>query len=194
MKTIAILAAVFAAAITLRGADYKIDPAHSGAGFSVRHMMVSNVKGQFSKVAGTVSYAENNPAATSVEASIDVTSINTNEPKRDAHLKSPDFFDAEKFPTITFKSKRAVKGGRGLLLTGDLTMRGVTREVTLDVEISPEVKGMRPASFVRGANATTRINRKDFGLNWNRALEAGGFVVGEEVAISIDIEAHRAAN
>jgi polyisoprenoid-binding protein YceI len=95
---------------------------------------------------------------------------------------------------MTFKSKKAVKGGRGLLLTGDLTMHGVTKEVTLDVEVSPEVKGMRPGLLVRGANATTKINRKDFGLNWNRAIEAGGVVVGEEVSITIDIEANRTAS
>lgn len=194
MRTTTILAAAVAAAFTLHGADYRIDSAHSGASFSVKHMMVSNVKGQFSKVAGTISYDEKNPTAISVEATIDVTTINTNEPKRDAHLKSADFFDVEKFPTMTFKSKKAVKGGRGLLLTGDLTMHGVTKEVTLDVEVSPEMKGMRPGVLVRGANATTKVNRKDFGLNWNRAIEAGGVVVGEEVSISIDVEANRTAN
>jgi len=175
----------------LSAAEYKIDSSHSSAGFSVKHLMVSNVKGQFSKVTGTILYDEKKPEATSVEASIDVTTINTNEPKRDAHLKSPDFFEVEKYPTMTFKSKKAVKGGRGLLLTGDLTMHGVTKEVTLDVEISPEVKGMRPGMLVRGANATAKINRKDFGLTWNRAIETGGVVVGEEVLISIDIEANR---
>lgn len=194
MRTMTILAAAVAAAFTLHGAEYKIDSAHSGASFSVKHMMVSNVKGQFSKVAGTISYDEKNPTATMVEATIDVTTINTNEPKRDTHLKSADFFDVEKFPAMTFKSKKAVKGGRGLLLTGDLTMHGVTKEVTLDVEVSPEVKGMRPGLLVRGANATTKINRKDFGLNWNRAIEAGGVVVGEEVSITIDIEANRTAS
>ncbi len=188
------LAMVAYAAMAAQAAEYKIDTSHSGASFSVKHMMVSNVKGQFSKVTGTISYDEAKPQALAVDASIDVTTINTNEPKRDAHLKSADFFEVEKFPTMTFKSKKAVKGGRGLLLTGDLTMHGVTKEVTLDVEISPEVKGMRPGVMVRGANATAKINRKDFGLNWNRAIEAGGLVVGEEVSISIDIEANRSAN
>lgn len=183
-----------AAAVAALGADYKIDSSHSSAGFSVKHMMVSNVKGQFSKVTGTISYDEARPEATVVEASVDVTTINTNEPKRDAHLKSPDFFDVEKFPTMTFKSKKAAKGGRGLLLTGDLTMHGVTKEVTLDVEVSPEVKGMRPGVLVRGANATAKLSRKEFGLNWNRAIEAGGVVVGDEVLITIDIEANRSAN
>ncbi len=187
-----ILAVTVAAAFSLQAAEYKIDSAHSGAGFTVKHMMVSNVKGQFSKVAGVVNYDDQNPGAASVDATIDVTTINTNEPKRDTHLKSPDFFEVEKFPTMTFKSKKAVKGGRGLLLTGDLTMKGVTKEVTLDVEVSPEVKGMRPNTFVRGANATTKVNRKDFGLTWNRAIETGGVVVSDEVLISIDIEANRA--
>lgn len=192
MNKTTILTMALAAAATLAGAEYKIDTAHSSAGFSVKHLMVSNVKGQFSKVAGVINYDDANPAAATAEATIDVTTVNTNEPKRDAHLKSADFFDVEKFPSMTFKSKKAAKGGRGLLLTGDLTLHGVTKEVTLDVEVSQEIKGMRPNTFVRGANATTKINRKDFGLTWNRALEAGGVVVGEEVQISIDIEAMRA--
>lgn len=192
MNKTTILTMALAAAATLAGAEYKIDTAHSSAGFSVKHLMVSNVKGQFSKVAGVINYDDANPATATAEATIDVTTVNTNEPKRDAHLKSADFFDVEKFPSMTFKSKKAAKGGRGLLLTGDLTLHGVTKEVTLDVEVSPEIKGMRPNTFVRGANATTKINRKDFGLTWNRALEAGGVVVGEEVQISIDIEAMRA--
>lgn len=192
MNKTTILTMALAAAATLAGAEYKIDTAHSSAGFSVKHLMVSNVKGQFSKLAGVINYDDANPATATAEATIDVTTVNTNEPKRDAHLKSADFFDVEKFPSMTFKSKKAAKGGRGLLLTGDLTLHGVTKEVTLDVEVSPEIKGMRPNTFVRGANATTKINRKDFGLTWNRALEAGGVVVGEEVQISIDIEAMRA--
>lgn len=191
MKT---MATIVFAAMAAQAADYKIDTAHSGASFSVKHLMVSNVKGQFSKVTGTISYDEAKPETLVVDATIDVTTINTNEPKRDAHLKSADFFEVEKFPTMTFKSKKAVKGGRGLMLTGDLAMHGVTKEVTLDVELSPEVKGMRPGMMVRGANATAKINRKDFGLNWNRAVEAGGVVVGEEVSISIDIEANRSSN
>lgn len=192
MNKTTILTMALAAAATLAGAEYKIDTAHSSAGFSVKHLMVSNVKGQFSKLAGVINYDDANPATATAEATIDVTTVNTNEPKRDAHLKSADFFDVEKFPSMTFKSKKAAKGGRGLLLTGDLTLHGVTKEVTLDVEVSQEIKGMRPNTFVRGANATTKINRKDFGLTWNRALEAGGVVVGEEVQISIDIEAMRA--
>jgi polyisoprenoid-binding protein YceI len=192
MNVKTIFTVAFAATFSLQAAEYKIDSAHSSAGFSVKHMMVSTVKGQFSKVAGMINYDEKDPGATSVEATIDVTTINTNELKRDTHLKSPDFFEVEKFPAMTFKSKKAEKGGRGLLLTGELSMHGVTKEVVLDVEVSQEMKGMRPNTFVRGANATTKINRKDFGLNWNRALDAGGVVVSDEVHVSIDIEANRA--
>jgi len=173
--------------------DYKIDSAHSRAHFSVRHMMVSNVRGEFSKVTGTVSYDEKNPAAISVEASIDAVTINTSEQKRDDHLRSPDFFDVAKFPAITFKSKSARKTADGLALTGDLTIHGVTKEVVLNVENpSAELKDARGGAR-RGASATTKINRKDFGLTWNRVLEAGGVTVGDEVSITIDIEATRPA-
>jgi polyisoprenoid-binding protein YceI len=172
----------------LAAADYKIDAAHSSAQFTVKHMMVSNVKGEFTKLSGTVSYDENKPEATAAQATIDVTTVNTREPRRDDHLRSADFFDAAKFPTMTFQSKKAAKTASGLALTGDLTMHGVTKEIVLQVEgITPEVK--HPSgSFVRGASASTRISRKDFGLLWNRALEAGGVVVSDEVLITIDLE------
>lgn len=167
---------------------WNLDPAHSNAQFSVRHLMISNVKGEFTKVSGTVSLDPARPETLAAEATIDVSTINTREPDRDAHLKSADFFDVAKYPTIAFKSKSAAKSSGGLKLTGDLTIHGVTRGVTLDVEgPTPPLKD--PWGFTRvGASATTRINRKDFGLTWNQALETGGFVVGDEIKITLDVE------
>ena len=172
---------------------YQIDSAHSAAHFSVRHLMVSNVRGEFTKLSGTVVYDAANPANSSLEARVEVASISTREPQRDAHLKSPDFFDAEKFPELTFRSKQVVNEGDEWKVKGDLTIHGVTREVTLAVEgPTPEVKD--PWGGYRiGATAETKIHRKDFGLIYNMALEAGGVVVGDEVKISIEIEAMRQA-
>ncbi len=167
---------------------WKIDPAHSHAQFSVRHLMISNVKGEFTEVNGQVRFDPGQPQDLEGEAQINVNTINTREPDRDKHLKSADFFDAENYPAITFKSKRAEKGADGLKLTGDLTIRGATREVTLEVEgPTPPVKD--PWGFTRvGASASTKINRKDFGLTWNQALETGGVMVGDEVKITLDVE------
>lgn len=192
MKTQAAFVA-FALALSAGAATYNIDTAHSSATFKVRHMMISNVTGEFGKTSGTVEYDAANPAAAKINATIDATTINTREPKRDAHLKSADFFDVEKFPTITFVSKRVeLLGAQKYRAIGDLTMHGVTKEVALNVETTPEIKDPQGRSRF-GASATTRINRKDFGLNWNRAMEAGGLVVGEEVDISIDVELIRQA-
>lgn len=168
--------------------QWRIDGAHSAAHFSVRHMMVANVRGHFGKISGTAAWDPSDPSKASVEVTIDVNSIDTREPKRDAHLKSPDFFDAANHPTMTFKSKRVERAGEGRLrLIGDLTIRGVTREVVFDVEgPSQEIPSPRGARI--GATATTRINRKDFGITWNRALDAGGVVVGDEVQITVDVE------
>ncbi|GIU79045.1 MAG: polyisoprenoid-binding protein [Bryobacteraceae bacterium] len=194
LKTLSALALFLAAAPAALAQSYTIDGAHSKAQFSVRHMMVSNVRGEFTKVKGTVVYDEKNPAAIKIDAVIDVASINTGEPKRDEHLKSPDFFDVAKYPTITFRSKSARKTANGLAVTGDLTIHGVTKEVVLQVEgPSPEVRDPW-GNLRRGATATTKINRKDFGLTWNAALETGGVVVGEEVSITIDVEAMRPAD
>jgi polyisoprenoid-binding protein YceI len=172
---------------------YQIDSAHSAAQFSVRHLMVSNVRGDFTKLSGSLAYDASNPVNSSLEARAEVASINTRDEQRDAHLKSPDFFDAEKFPELTFRSKQVARDGDGLRLTGDLTIHGVTREVTLAVEgPTPEVKD--PWGGYRiGATAETKIRRKDFGLTYNMALEAGGVVVGDEVKISIELEAMRQA-
>jgi polyisoprenoid-binding protein YceI len=177
-----------ATAIKTGKTAWKIDPAHSHAQFSVRHLMISNVKGEFTEISGQVQFGPERPQNLVAEAQIDVNTINTREPDRDKHLKSPDFFDAGNFPAIIFKSKRAEKGSDGLKLTGDLTIRGATREVTLDVE-GPTLPVKDPWGNTRvGAAASTKINRKDFGLTWNQALETGGVLVGDDVKITLDVE------
>jgi polyisoprenoid-binding protein YceI len=172
---------------------WEIDSSHSNANFSVRHMMVTNVKGSFDKVTGTINLDDKDITKSTVNATIDASTINTGEPKRDGHLKSPDFFDVEKHKTITFKSKKVEKAGESKLkVTGDLTLHGVTKEVTLDVEgPTAEFKNPFSGSPTRGFSATTKINRKDFGLGWNKALETGGVMVGEEVAIDLNLETVR---
>lgn len=168
---------------------YSIDSSHAAAHFKVRHLMIAWVRGTFSTVSGTVSYDPANPGASHVHAEIDATSINTREANRDAHLKSADFLDAENYSKIVFESRR-VESGK---VTGDLTIRGVTREVTLHIdEVTPEIKD--PWGFSRfGATASTKINRKDYGLTWNMALEAGGFAVGDEIEITLEVEMVRSA-
>ncbi len=167
---------------------WNFDSAHTHAQFSVRHMMITNVKGEFAGVTGQARFDGSNPESLAVEATIDVSTINTREPDRDKHLKSADFFNVEKYPALTFKSKRTENGPNGLKLIGDLTIHGTTREVTLAVDgPTPPVKD--PWGLTRvGASATTKINRKDFGLTWNQALEAGGVLVGDEVKISLEVE------
>lgn len=183
------LAISIAAPVFAQATDWQIDASHSAAQFSVRHMMVSTVRGHFAKMAGSAKFDPKNPAASSIEVTVDAASIDTRNAKRDAHLRSADFFDVEKFPTITFKSKRVEPAGTGRLkLTGDLTMHGVTREVTFDVEgPSAELKDARGGARV-GATATAKISRKDFGMTWNRAIEAGGVTVSDEVQITVDVE------
>jgi polyisoprenoid-binding protein YceI len=189
MKRIAALAAatLLAPSAALAG-NWNLDGVHSTAGFAVRHMMVSKAKGQFNKLSGKLVLDDKDVTKSSVEATIDVGSIDTNEPKRDGHLKSPEFFDVEKFPTMTFKSTKVEKKGKdGLKVTGDLTLHGVTKSVVLETTLSGP--GTNPwGQVVRGVEAKTKINRKDFGLGWNKTLETGGVLVGEEVEITIDAE------
>lgn len=168
---------------------WNVDPVHSTAQFKVKHMMISNVKGEFSGVTGKLKFDEADIAQSQVEASIPVANISTHEAQRDAHLKSADFFDAEKFPTLTFKSTRVSKTGDGVLkVAGDLTIHGVTRNVVFEVE-GPTAPMKDPWGNTRvGLSATTRINRKDFGLTWNSTLETGGILVGEEVTITLDVQ------
>jgi polyisoprenoid-binding protein YceI len=168
---------------------YTIDPAHSNATFKVRHMMIANVRGEFGKVAGAVRFNSAHPETSEIKAEIDVNSINTREPQRDDHLKSADFLDAANHPVIRFQSKKVEPVQPGTYkVTGDLTIRGVSREVVLMVD-GPTPEAKDPWGNLRsGAEATTKISRKDFGLTWNQALEAGGVLVGDEVNISIDVE------
>ncbi len=166
---------------------WNIDPSHSTAEFTVRHLMITNVRGRFGKLEGFVDYDPSKPEATTIEATIDASSIDTRDEKRDAHLRSGDFFEVEKFPTLTFKSKKVTKTDDGFKAVGDLTIRGVSKEVTLEIE-GPTDTQKDPWGNTRiGASATAKINRKDWGLNWNAALEAGGVLVGEQVKISLEV-------
>ena len=168
---------------------WNIDPAHSVAEFKVKHMMISNVKGQFAKLSGTLVTDPADHTNSRVETVIDAASIHTNDAQRDAHLKSPDFLDVEKFPTLEFKSTRVkVLGDGELSVEGDLTIHGITKKVVFSVE-GPTPPAKDPWGNTRIAvSATTKINRKDFGLTWNAALETGGILVGEEVTITLDVQ------
>jgi polyisoprenoid-binding protein YceI len=172
---------------------YKIDPVHSTAGFKIRHLMVANVRGEFPGLSGTIAFDRANPANSRVEADIDVTTLTTRDTQRDAHLKSADFFDAEKFPKMHFASRKVtpVNGGGEWKVTGDLTIHGITKEVTLDVE-GPTDEVKDPWGNVKaGIVASAKINRKDYGLTWNAALETGGVLVGDDVQIQIEAELAR---
>jgi polyisoprenoid-binding protein YceI len=169
--------------------SWNLDPAHSATEFKVKHMMISNVKGYFTGLSGTVLLDEGQIENSRVEVTIDASTIDTRDAQRDAHLKSPDFFDVEKFPTLSFRSTSVKRTGDGeLAVAGDLTIRGVTRPVVLNVE-GPTTPASDPWGKTRvGISATAKINRKDFGLTWNAALEAGGVLVGDQVAIAIDAQ------
>jgi polyisoprenoid-binding protein YceI len=172
--------------------NWSFDTSHSGIGFAVRHLMISKVRGSFDRWSGTFEYDENDPSLTKIDVRIDATSINTREEKRDAHLRSPDFFDVESHPEIRFKSTLVRQDGDDYVMAGELTVRGTTRPVELTVE--RQGSGRDPWGGERaGFSAKTSINRKDFGLTWNQALETGGVLVGEKVEITLDIEAVRAA-
>jgi polyisoprenoid-binding protein YceI len=192
MLRVAVAAAVALALLVpagVRAADtYEIDPAHTSVQFSIRHMMISNVRGEFTKLSGKATGDVANPAGATVEATIDATSVDTRNEKRDEHLRSPDFLDTAKFPTMTFKSTQVEKAADGWKLHGDLTLHGVTKPVVLDVtSVTPPTKD--PWGNTRiGAQATTKINRQDFGIVFNKTLDGGGVLVGDEIAITIDVE------
>jgi len=175
---------VFAYAVT-----WEMDPAHSSFQFKVRHLTVSNVGGNFSKSRGVVMIDDKEITQLKVEVTIDAASVNTGHAQRDEHLRGPDFFDVAKHPTVTFVSKKVIKADAGRLkVTGDLTLHGMTREITVDVE-GPTAEVKDPSgNFRRGATATTKINRKDFGLTWNKVMDSGGLVVGDEVSIYLEVE------
>jgi len=170
-------------------ATWQIDPDHSSFQFKIRHLTVSNVKGDFGKAKGVVTLDDKDISQLKVELIIDTSSVNTSHAKRDEHLRGPDFFDVVKYPTLTFISKKVIKvDANRLKAIGDLTIRGLAREITVEVEgPTPEVKDPW-GSFRRGATATTKINRKDFGMTWNKVLDTGGLLVSEEVDIYVEVE------
>ncbi len=186
------IALMFLLAVPLTSAsaadEYALDAAHTSIEFSVRHMVISNVKGSFSDVSGVILYDEKDITKSSVDVTIKVASINTNNEKRDEHLRSPDFFDAEKYPDITFKSSKIEKTKEGLVMTGTLTIRGISKEVTMPFELTDKITD--PWGSVRfGAETKLKINRQDFKVSWNKVLDAGGVLVGDEVKIEISLEA-----
>jgi polyisoprenoid-binding protein YceI len=186
------LAIIISPMLRAQPVTWRIDPSHSSAQFSVRHMMISTVRGQFGGVKGTVVYDPKNPAASTVEATIDVTTINTGQAKRDSDLKSEDFFDAKRYPEMKFKSKNIEIAGPGKLkVTGDLTINAITRPVVLDVDgPTPPIRDPQGREKV-GVNATTKVSRKEFGILYNPIMEGGGVTVSDEVSIVLEIELFR---
>jgi polyisoprenoid-binding protein YceI len=171
--------------------SWTIDPAHTAVEFAVKHMMITTVKGRFAAVQGTVEIDETDVTGSQVDVTIETASIDTREEKRDAHLRSADFFDVERFPQIRFVSREVEEGAKGLRLIGDLTIRGITREIVLDVEDSG--RGTDPWGGERAAfTATGKLNRLDYGLKWNQALETGGVLVANDVRITLDVQLIRA--
>ncbi len=189
----AIAAAALTAPANVAASEWTVDQAHSEMGFKVKHMMVSNVRGRFTSFEGKLKLDDKDIRRSSVEVVIDVGSIDTGNAKRDGHLKSPDFFDAESHPKMTFKSTKVRRAGDGKLkVTGNLTIRGTTKQVVLEVEGPTGVVVDPWGQKKRGVSATTKISRKAFGLTWNKVTEAGGVVVGDEVTITLEIELNAA--
>lgn len=187
----AILATLLvASAASADSAEWAIDPSHSHVGFNISHLVVSSVDGRFKDFSGKVTLDEADLTKSSIDLAIKVNSINTDDEKRDAHLKGPDFFDAAKYPEIKFHSTKIVRGGKGFKVTGDLTIRDVSKSVTLDGKLSQPIKSPW-GKQVRGAKFEGKIKRGDFGLKWNKTLEAGGVVVGEDVALDVAIELNK---
>lgn len=184
------LVLALALATSVAAATWEVDPAHSSVQFAVRHLMISSVRGELHVFEAKASGDPAAPASATIEATIKAASLDTRNEQRDKHLKSPDFLDVDKFPLITFKSTKIETAGAGKAkVTGDLTLHGVTKEVVLDVEGPTPVIKDPWGNTKAGAHATVRINRKDFGITWNKALDGGGVMVGDEVEITIDVEA-----
>jgi polyisoprenoid-binding protein YceI len=183
------LAAIFSPALRAQAVSWRIDPLHSSAQFSVRHMMISTVRGQFGGVKGTMTYDPKNPAASSVAATIDCATVNTGTPKRDEELKTAEFFDVKRYPVMTFKSRKvAIAGPDRLRVTGDLTINAITRQVILEVD-GPTAPVRDTEGRVKiGASGQTKISRKEFGILYNPIMETGGVVVSDEVTIDLEIE------
>jgi polyisoprenoid-binding protein YceI len=189
---IVVAAAVIAASSVAESETYQIDPMHTLVGFSVRHMVINTVKGSFKDVSGTVEYDGKDPMSVKAGGAIKAASIDTGVAKRDEHLRSPDFFDAARFPEITFESERIEKQGGAAVLVGKLTMHGVTKEVSLPLTVSGPIKDSWGNERI-GIETTTMLNRKDYGINWSQKLDNGGLVVGDEVKVEINAEAVKQA-
>jgi polyisoprenoid-binding protein YceI len=187
-KLLASLLAAIPALALATPSTWNVDPSHSQVGFAVKHLVISNVRGEFKTYQGKIALDEADVTHSSVEATVDVNSVDTQVADRDAHLKSADFFDVAKYPAMTFRSTRIAKAGKDRLkVTGDLTLHGVTKPIVLDVTTTPAVKGMSGESR-RGFSATGKLSRKEFGLTWNKLVEAGP-AVGDEVTLTLDLEA-----
>jgi polyisoprenoid-binding protein YceI len=188
LLSLALAAVLGAASLPAAAESWSIDTSHSSVGFSVKHMMVTNVRGTFDRFTAKVDGSPADPTTAKISAAVEVASVDTRDAKRDEHLRSADFFDAAKFPEMTFASTKVEKtSGTTAKVTGNLTLRGVTKPVVLDVEYTSALKNPRGKTVI-GATATGKINRKDFGVSWSRSLDGGGLVVGDEVAIQLDLQ------
>ena len=188
MTKIAFAALLATLPLSARAATLTSDPAHSTAGFAVKHMMLTTVRGEFDKFTSTLDWNDADPTKSSVTVDIDASSIDTHQEGRDKHVKSPDFLDTAKFPTITFKSTKIEKGGDGYKVTGDLTFHGVTKPITLDVQTDGKPRKTPQGAMVYGAAATGKIKRSDFGVSWNKNLDGGGVLISDDVALEFNLE------
>jgi polyisoprenoid-binding protein YceI len=188
-RRVTLFLTVLALPVLAHASTWELDPAHTNAHFAVKHLVISTVRGHLGKVTGTLTLDENDPTKSSVQATIDAAGVDTGNAKRDEHLKGPDFLDVAKYPTITFKSKTVEKiSDDHYRATGDLTLRGVTKEVALDVHGAPKPLNDPFGNVKLGGEATTTINRQNFGVSWSKALDGGGLVVGDDVEVMIDVE------
>jgi polyisoprenoid-binding protein YceI len=190
LSSLALATTLFALPAFAEPAEWTVDPAHSTVGFTVPHLVVSEVEGKFKTYTSKALLDEADLTKSTVEFSADVASIDTGDAKRDEHLKSPDFFDAAKFPKLTFKSSKITKAGKGYKLKGELTIHGVTKEVTLDATVSPAIKNPW-GKQVRAVKITGKVKRGDYGLSWNKTLDQGGVLVGDEVTLDLRLEINK---
>ncbi|HEX4385494.1 MAG TPA: YceI family protein [Myxococcales bacterium] len=188
MTKIAFAALLATLPLSARAATLNSDPAHSTAGFAVKHMMLTTVRGEFDKFTSTLDWNDADPTKSTVTADIDTASIDTHQEGRDKHVKSPDFLDVEKFPKITFKSTKIEKSSDGYKVTGDLTFHGVTKSITLDAQTDGKPRKSPMGSMVYGVAATGKIKRSDFGVSWNKNLDGGGVLISDEVALELNLE------
>ncbi len=196
MKTLhgyffAVFLSLLTAVPTFAADTYVIDAVHSNIGFSIKHLTVSDVQGNFKTFSGSITLDAKDPTATQLEATIETKSINTQNEARDAHLRNADFFDADANPSITFKSTAVTSKGNTLTVAGELMIKGVTKPISLTLTISGPIKSPMSGDNVIGISGQTKINRQDFGVKWNKQMDQGGYILGDEVAVSINLEAHK---